>query len=179
MAYLHARGLSRCRFAALRFHPALRYREGATVRHFPALVAAVTGSDGAITGVQRTWLDPRSPAKAGVANPFRIGQDQHREQAIARYREDLWRRIRSGEVSLVPPPRHDKGSDAGAHGPANLPCGPQAWRLHGRHPCGPQERVKGGLEEVNGEGSREIDPIRSATIVINSNRQETRSWHSD
>ena len=36
---------------------------------FPALVAAVTGDDGAITGVQRTWLDPRSPAKAGVATP--------------------------------------------------------------------------------------------------------------
>ena len=27
-AYLHARGLSRCRFAALRFHPELRYRDG-------------------------------------------------------------------------------------------------------------------------------------------------------
>ena len=67
--YLHARGLSRCRFAALRFHPELRYREGSTVRRLPALVAAVTGSDGAITGVQRTWLDPRSPAKAGLAAP--------------------------------------------------------------------------------------------------------------
>ena len=67
--YLHARGLSRCRFAALRFHPELRYREGSSVRRFPALVAAVTGGDGAIAGVQRTWLDPRSPAKAGVANP--------------------------------------------------------------------------------------------------------------
>ena len=67
--YLQARGLSRCRFAALRFHPALRYREGATMRRFPALVAAVTGSDGPITGVQRTWLDPRRPAKAGVALP--------------------------------------------------------------------------------------------------------------
>ncbi len=67
--YLQARGLSRCRFAALRFHPELRYREGATVRRFPALVAAVTAGDGAITGVQRTWLDPRSPAKAGVAAP--------------------------------------------------------------------------------------------------------------
>ncbi len=72
--YLQARGLSRCRFAALRFHPELRYREGSTVRRFPALVAAVTaGPDsenaGAITGVQRTWLDPRSPAKAGVASP--------------------------------------------------------------------------------------------------------------
>ena len=67
--YLRARGLARCRFAALRFHPALRYREGTTVRRFPALVAAVTHGDGAIAGVQRTWLDPRSPAKAGVANP--------------------------------------------------------------------------------------------------------------
>ncbi len=67
--YLHARGLSRCRFAALRFHPELRYREGSLVRRFPALVAAVTGDDGRILGVQRTWLDPRSPAKAGVASP--------------------------------------------------------------------------------------------------------------
>ena len=67
--YLHARGLSRCRFAALRFHPELRYREGATVRRFPALVAAVTGDGGRIFGVHRTWLDPRSPAKADVAAP--------------------------------------------------------------------------------------------------------------
>ena len=73
--YLHARGLARCRFAALRYHPELRYREGATVRRFPALVAAVTAGagerpgQGAITGVQRTWLDPRRPAKAGVATP--------------------------------------------------------------------------------------------------------------
>ena len=74
-AYLRARGLSRCRFPALRFHPELRYRDGAAVRRFPALVAAVTGSDDsggnrAVLGVQRTWLDPRRPAKAaGVATP--------------------------------------------------------------------------------------------------------------
>ena len=75
--YLHARGLARCRFAALRYHPELRYREGSSVRRFPALVAAVTGNDpgsgsgagGRLLGVQRTWLDPRRPAKAGVANP--------------------------------------------------------------------------------------------------------------
>ena len=67
--YLRARGLARCRFAALRFHPELRYREGSSVRRLPALVAAVTGDDGAVSGVQRTWLDPRSPAKAGVASP--------------------------------------------------------------------------------------------------------------
>ena len=68
-AYLHARGLSRCRFAALRFYPELRYRDGNSVRRLPALVAAVTGNDRAIIGVQRTWLDPRRPAKAGVAVP--------------------------------------------------------------------------------------------------------------
>ena len=73
--YLQARGLARCRFAALRFHPELRYREGSSVRRLPALVAAVTGDagerpgHGAILGVQRTWLDPRRPAKAGVASP--------------------------------------------------------------------------------------------------------------
>ena len=72
--YLQARGLLQCRFPALRFHPALRYRQGSTVRRFPALVAAVTGdaddeNGGRIFGVQRTWLDPRRPAKAGVAVP--------------------------------------------------------------------------------------------------------------
>ena len=67
--YLHARGLARCRFAALRYHPELRYREGSSVGRLPALVAAVTGDDGAVTGVQRTWLDARSPARAGVASP--------------------------------------------------------------------------------------------------------------
>ena len=68
-SYLRARGLAPCRFSCLRFHPELRYREGSSVRRLPALVAAVTGDDGAVTGVQRTWLDPRSPAKAGIAQP--------------------------------------------------------------------------------------------------------------
>ncbi len=65
-AYLRARGLARCRFPALRFHPELRYREGSAFLCLPALVAAVTGDDGAVRGVQRTWLDPRRPAKANV-----------------------------------------------------------------------------------------------------------------
>ncbi len=65
-AYLRARGLERCRFPALRFHPRLRYREGSAVIRLPALVAAVTGDDGAVHGVQRTWLDPRQPRKANV-----------------------------------------------------------------------------------------------------------------
>ena len=29
----------------------------------------MSGDDGAVTGVQRTWLDPRRPARAGVAAP--------------------------------------------------------------------------------------------------------------
>ena len=33
-------------------------------------------------------------------NPFRVGDGQDRAQAIARYREDLWRRIREGELAL-------------------------------------------------------------------------------
>ena len=39
------------------------------MRRLPALVAAVTGADRAITGVHRTWLDPQRPAKAAVARP--------------------------------------------------------------------------------------------------------------
>ena len=33
-------------------------------------------------------------------NPFRIGRDGSREEVIARYRADLWRRIQAGEVTL-------------------------------------------------------------------------------
>ena len=33
-------------------------------------------------------------------NPFRIVPGCSREQAVARYRADLWRRIRAGETSL-------------------------------------------------------------------------------
>ena len=74
-AYLHARGLARCRlhasvFAALRFHPSLIYRDGGAIRRLPALVAAVSADHhGVLLGVQRTWLDPRLPAKADVASP--------------------------------------------------------------------------------------------------------------
>ena len=86
-AYLRARAIHRCRFPALRFHPALFHRDGGGVRRLPALIAAVTGDaveriapvertgpgerpgHGAITGVQRTWLDPDRPAKARVSRP--------------------------------------------------------------------------------------------------------------
>ena len=74
-AYLRARGLARCRFPTLRFHPSLIYRDSGGARRLPALVAAVTADaggrpgHGAVCGVQRTWLDSRAPAKAGVASP--------------------------------------------------------------------------------------------------------------
>ena len=68
-AYLHARAIGHCRFPALRFHPDLLHRDDTGVRRLPALVAAVTDPDGAIDGVQRTWLDPDRPAKADLAHP--------------------------------------------------------------------------------------------------------------
>ena len=69
-AYLVARAIQRCRFPALRFHPALPYRPDAGGwQRLPALVAAVTADDGNLQGVHRTWLDPRRPAKARVARP--------------------------------------------------------------------------------------------------------------
>ena len=59
-AYLHARGLSRCRFPALRFHPELRYREGSSVRRFPALVAAVTAVPGRPRRAEGRFRLPRA-----------------------------------------------------------------------------------------------------------------------
>ncbi len=74
--YLRRRGISAeaLRNAdALRFHPSCFYR----VRHdaeglaLPALIAAVTSLDGAITGVHRTWLDLLGRDKASVETPRR------------------------------------------------------------------------------------------------------------
>ena len=62
--YLHARGITRRRFPSLRFHPALFHREADS--RLPALVAAVTDTDGALHGVHRTWLDPAAQSKANV-----------------------------------------------------------------------------------------------------------------
>ena len=86
-AYLRARGIQRCRFAALRFHPALFHRDDGGVHRLPALVAAVTAdaeersdpgehpgpgdrpAHGAVCGVLRTWLDPVRPTKANLTRP--------------------------------------------------------------------------------------------------------------
>ncbi len=57
---LRDRGLSSCGpLPALRYHPACYYRpnDGQASR-LPAMIAAVTGLDGLLVGVQRTFLDP-------------------------------------------------------------------------------------------------------------------------
>ena len=73
-AYLRARGITgRLDWPALRYHPSVYYRgcDNAPLELWPALLAAVTGLDGTITGILRTWLDPRRPAKAPLADPRR------------------------------------------------------------------------------------------------------------
>ena len=73
-AYLRARGITgRLDWPALRYHPSVYYRETdhAPLESWPALLAAVTDIDGNITGIQRTWLDPRRSDKAPLADPRR------------------------------------------------------------------------------------------------------------
>jgi Toprim domain len=76
-AYLRGRGIANLRGCeALRFHPKCWYRGDDDPRDqlrdaWPALIAAVTALDGAITGVHRTWLDPASACKAPVSTPRR------------------------------------------------------------------------------------------------------------
>jgi hypothetical protein len=73
-AYLRRRGITALHATgSLRFHPRCYY---CSDRHsptetWPALIAAVTDLDGAITGVHRTWLDPSGRDKAPVDSPRR------------------------------------------------------------------------------------------------------------
>ena len=71
-AYLRRRGTTAPLIdAPLRYHPRCYYRDDDGVHQiWPALLAAVTDADGAITGVHRTWLDPAG-GKAPVASPRR------------------------------------------------------------------------------------------------------------
>ncbi|MEM7683238.1 MAG: toprim domain-containing protein [Pseudomonadota bacterium] len=68
--YLSARALKDLRSArALRFHPNCYYwREDADAKDapesWPALLAKVTDTAGTLTGVHRTWLDPKTAEKA-------------------------------------------------------------------------------------------------------------------
>jgi hypothetical protein len=79
--YLRGRGIAVVPDGtALRFHPRCWYRPEADRPDgawdaWPALIVAVTSFDGAVTGVQRTWLDPFGRMKAPVAVPRRaMGQ---------------------------------------------------------------------------------------------------------
>lgn len=59
--YLRARGITALhRLGSLRFHPRCYYRSdtSAPMETWPAMIAAVTGLDGGIAGVHRTYLDP-------------------------------------------------------------------------------------------------------------------------
>jgi len=79
-AYLHGRSLMHLSgTGALRFHPRCFYRpeddEVPGRDAWPAMIAAVTDLDGAITGAHRTWLNPTTADKAPVASPRRaMGQ---------------------------------------------------------------------------------------------------------
>lgn len=76
-AYLCSRGITRVfELPALRFHPRCYYRPNeddvpGTPGAFPALIAAVTDTEGVQTGAHRTWLDPSGSVKAKVASPRR------------------------------------------------------------------------------------------------------------
>lgn len=79
--YLRARGLTGVRSERwLRFHPRCWYRPSdddtpGTPNAFPALIAAVTDSDGTITGCHRTWLAHDGNGKAPIATPRRAMGD--------------------------------------------------------------------------------------------------------
>jgi hypothetical protein len=77
-AYLRKRGITALHeTAALRFHPRCYYRphDDEPIETWPALIAAVTDLQGAITGVHRTWLDPSGEDKASVETPRRAMGD--------------------------------------------------------------------------------------------------------
>jgi hypothetical protein len=73
-AYLRRRGITVLpESGSLRFHPRCYYRPDAAAptETWPALIAAVTGLDGRITGAHRTWLDPSGRDKAPIETPRR------------------------------------------------------------------------------------------------------------
>jgi hypothetical protein len=58
---------------SLRFHPHCYYRPDrySPTQTWPAMIAAVTALDGAVTGAHRTWLDPFGSGKAPIDTPRR------------------------------------------------------------------------------------------------------------
>ncbi len=77
-AYLRERGVTRLSdLASLRFHSRCFFSVDvdSPKQSLPAMIAAVTDLDGAITGVQRTWLDPSGRDKAQIETPRRAMGD--------------------------------------------------------------------------------------------------------
>ena len=73
-SYFRNRGITALHgTGSLRFHPRCYYRPqpNAPAETWPAMIAAVTGLDGRITGAHRTWLDPSGHGKAPVDSPRR------------------------------------------------------------------------------------------------------------
>ena len=72
-AYLASRGITRFG-PALRYHPAVRYREAATgeLMAAPAMLVKITDRSGEITGVSRTWLDIERGTVADMTDPKRV-----------------------------------------------------------------------------------------------------------
>lgn len=56
---------------SLRFHPACPFRDGQTLRRYPALIAAVRDGSGMLVGIHRTALDPVTCGKANLTDPRR------------------------------------------------------------------------------------------------------------
>jgi hypothetical protein len=72
--YLRSRGIvGVADLDCLRFHPRCYYRahDDAPRETWPALIAAVTDMDGAMTGILRTWLARDGSGKAPLATPRR------------------------------------------------------------------------------------------------------------
>ena len=106
-AYLRARGLARCRFPALRFHPRLLHRDGSAVRRLPALVAAVH---------RRRRRGARGSAHLARSPLAREGEARLAPQGA-------WARIRSRRA--LRPPRRDTARRRGNRdGPLRRHRGP-------------------------------------------------------
>jgi Toprim domain len=72
--YLRTRGITApLNLPALRFHPRCYYWSGEDMplESWPALIAAITDTDGQLTGVHRTWLATDGSDKAPVENQRR------------------------------------------------------------------------------------------------------------
>lgn len=72
--YIRTRGISALHeLTSLRFHPRCYYRpdQHLPMETWPALIAAVSTLDDAITGVHRTWVDPSGRSKASIDTPRR------------------------------------------------------------------------------------------------------------